>query len=511
MTEGVNMKMRRRTLAVIALAVMIAAVFCMPEAAQAKAKKPAKVTGVKVTATYDTVTVKWGKSKNASNYEVYRTVGEDGSYSLVAKTGKRTYKDKGLNTGTTYKYKIRGINKNRKGKMSSAVSAVPALAVPKKLKADAQADGVHLSLNGNVKGADGYVIHREGEEIADLTDQKTYVDAEIPAETSGAYSVAAYRNVAGTKVFSEYSEEIVVTRPAVSITIKNVAAPSGQLALGMSYTIDGKITANIDIRKVVVGVQSKATQEWMDNAKKTRNDYDTNTDLNKGNPRSFSILRLSDPYVHFGTLPVGEYVYKVVVTTVDGTKKTLVKEEFQIIEVEPVIVTGGAKKIVKKAKACAWPFGTEKSVYKYKGGDPTEEFQAAIATAYPNRTKWGKQTRAGASCDVFVGTVVRASKYDTTFPRGLDEIVSYMKKHTDKWKKTGISTKNEALMQPGDIIYQIYNSGTGHVCIYLGNGKIANAHYGGGTNGTYGVIETYASKVKTKSKCKKFYVYRAVK
>lgn len=160
-----------------------------------------------------------------------------------------------------------------------------------------------------------------------------------------------------------------------------------------------------------------------------------------------------------------------------------------------------AEKIAAMAKACAWPSGTKKSKYAYPGGEPTPEFKAAINKAYPDRSSWGKQTRSGASCDVFVGVVIRATGVDPKFPRGLDGVVKHCKGNPI-WKMTGI--KSTSKLEPGDVIYQEW-SGGGHISIYVGDGKIANAHYVGKT---YGVIEK-ASNLKSANKCQIYNVYRA--
>lgn len=161
-----------------------------------------------------------------------------------------------------------------------------------------------------------------------------------------------------------------------------------------------------------------------------------------------------------------------------------------------------ADKIVAMAKACAWPAGTSSSKYKYPGGKPTDAYKAALNKAYPNRSKWGAQTKAGASCDVFVGTVARASGVDSGFPRGLDGQRTHMHK-SDKFDLVGCKTDKG--LQPGDIIYQLYKGGGGHIFIYLGDGKIANAHYNGKT---YGRVQNWSS-IKPISKCKVFDIFRA--
>lgn len=161
-----------------------------------------------------------------------------------------------------------------------------------------------------------------------------------------------------------------------------------------------------------------------------------------------------------------------------------------------------AELIVDMAKKCAWPYGTAKSKYAYPKGSPTADFKKAIEKAYPDRSKWGKQTRAGASCDVFVGTVIRASGVDPKFPRGLDGVEKHCKGNP-KWQLTGIKSTDKML--PGDVVFQNYKTSGGHIFIVLGNGKIANAHYKGKT---YGIIENLSSMRKP-SYCKTYNVYRA--
>lgn len=168
---------------------------------------------------------------------------------------------------------------------------------------------------------------------------------------------------------------------------------------------------------------------------------------------------------------------------------------------KPAAKTTGDK-LADKAKALAWPEGTPKSKCGYPKGSATVNFQSAINRAYPDRSSWGKQTKAGASCDVFVGTCVRDAGIDKSFPRGLDGV----EKHCEGskiWQTIKGITK-ESQLKRGDVVFQLYEGGGGHIFIYLGNGKIANAHYNGKT---YGVIQKF-STAKSPSKCKTYNVYR---
>ena len=169
--------------------------------------------------------------------------------------------------------------------------------------------------------------------------------------------------------------------------------------------------------------------------------------------------------------------------------------------------------LAKKAIECCWPYGTPKEKYTYKTGEPKEEYVKALDIAYPEsvRSKWGQaKSRVGASCDVFVGTVARASGYDADFPRALSKDLTYLPKTTSKWKKTSVTKVKD--MQPGDIIIYLLKGGGGHISVYVefnDVGYIANAHYTT-LGGCYGVMDAKA-KDYSPSNYKSFAVYRQTK
>ena len=137
-------------------------------------------------------------------------------------------------------------------------------------------------------------------------------------------------------------------------------------------------------------------------------------------------------------------------------------------------------------------------------GKPKKEYKQALDRAYPDRSHWGFRPRHGRSCDVFVGTVVRDSGVDPNFPRGLDEVIPYVKNHPKKWKL--IKNPKRGDIESGDIIYQIYKSGAGHICIKMkAYNRIANAHY---VKNTYPIIQAYSNIVKDAKDCRQFYVIR---
>ena len=133
-------------------------------------------------------------------------------------------------------------------------------------------------------------------------------------------------------------------------------------------------------------------------------------------------------------------------------------------------------KTAKIAVQCAYAYGTKLSKYRYKGGKPKEEYKKRLNQAYPNRNGWKyAKSRAGASCDVFAGTVLKCAGYKTA-PHAMSKMVAWCRKNL-KAVKT---------MQNGDVITR-----TNHVAIVVdlkGKKRVANAHYQ--TNGgTYGIIQ----------------------
>ena len=129
----------------------------------------------------------------------------------------------------------------------------------------------------------------------------------------------------------------------------------------------------------------------------------------------------------------------------------------------------------KNAASFAYAYGTKLSVYKYHGGKPKGNYKTALNKMYPDRRKWGAKAKAGASCDVFVGTVLRSSGYKKA-PRGLKEQKKWLPKNL-----TRVST-----IRNGDILLR-----SNHVAVFLelkGGKYVANAHHEK-HDGTYGIVE----------------------
>ena len=152
----------------------------------------------------------------------------------------------------------------------------------------------------------------------------------------------------------------------------------------------------------------------------------------------------------------------------------------------------------KIARELAYAKGTTKATYNYKTGKPKGTFTTAIKKVYGSvYSKWSKQCRMGASCDVFVGTVLRYSGCDTTWPRGLESQIKKTPKHMSEVTD----------IKAGDMMYYTYNGG-GHTRMIVDiGGKLYNCEANYKNNGgQYGHIGTLATaKPKNASKMLKIF------
>ena len=456
-----------RRLVIFALILFTAVSFSMPETADALSKKPSKVKSVKVTkVTYSKATLRWNKAKHAKKYIVYRAAKKSGRYIKVGTVKKAKFTDKRLVTGTAYWYKVRAVNGKRKGAWSKKVRAVPKLDKPR-FTVISGGDGPKLTVRP-VPGASGYVFYRDGNAIMRQS-RLEYIDSSVPAGAAHSYKVVAFRNAGGKVAVSPFSRTMSASKQSYYVKIEGGnTVPT--LKFGQSFTLQGTIKANAVMKRVEIGVVDASTQTWV---------YGAKYDNSKVNSETFDIA-IADEKISFGNLWDDQYRYRIYAHFTDGSVICVLNQTF--------FVRGsgnGASAIVATARKCAWPYDTKKSKRAYPGGAPVAAFKAAIANAYPDRSSWGAQPRAGASCDVFVGTVIRASGYDTAFPRGLDGVVKHCKKYPNKWKNMGHISFSA--MRPGDIAY----CGS-HISVYLGDGLVANAHYNGKS---YGVVEKAKNQI----------------
>ena len=157
-------------------------------------QKPSAPSGLSVSNTIASLTLKWNAVTDATGYEIYRA-GTDGKYSKITTVTSTSYVDTNVKNNTQYSYKIKAYNAAGASAFSTAASLKKTQISVSNLKADANGSTVQLSWTGGVTGAEGYVIYRrtEGGSYAEIgrTSGNTYSDT-ISAGIKYYYAVAVY-------------------------------------------------------------------------------------------------------------------------------------------------------------------------------------------------------------------------------------------------------------------------------------------------------------------------------
>lgn len=144
--------------------------------------------------TYNSITIKWNKVRDAKKYEIYYATSPGGEYHFLKSQGGRSFTHKKLTTGDTYYYQIRPVRDSYKGEFSSIVSSKTVLNALTKLQAKPSGAGRIKVSWKKVPGAKAYVILRadseEGpyEQIG-VSYKPNYLDAGLPDATGYYYKV----------------------------------------------------------------------------------------------------------------------------------------------------------------------------------------------------------------------------------------------------------------------------------------------------------------------------------
>ena len=157
-------------------------------------QKPSAPSGLSVSNTIASLTLKWNAVTSATGYEIYRA-GTDGKYSKITTVTSTSYVDTSVKNNTQYSYKIKAYNAAGASAFSTAASLKKTQISVSNLKADANGSKVQLSWTGGVTGAEGYVIYRrtEGGSYTEIgrTSGNTYSNT-ISAGIKYYYAVAVY-------------------------------------------------------------------------------------------------------------------------------------------------------------------------------------------------------------------------------------------------------------------------------------------------------------------------------
>ena len=162
----------------------------------------------------------------------------------------------------------------------------------------------------------------------------------------------------------------------------------------------------------------------------------------------------------------GAFVYYKAITCGDGTS------------VACGSCDRGNMNLNSTAACLAWPLDTDSSKTNYPGGSGSEAFNDAHKKVTPGS---GDACAArGASCDMFVATVIRWAGYDKDYPLGnVMGQYAYVKSHPNLWEVIDWSG-DQSKVQAGDVIWE---NGGGHTYIVMqdesGKNWIASASHCG--------------------------------
>ena len=267
-------------------------------------------------------------------------------------------------------------------------------------------------------------------------------------------------------------------KPSVTIEVNTIP----DLQKGSSCNISGTITSNTDISRVEIGVVSKSTKKWCDNAK-----YD-NAEVNA---KTFDISA-ADSSIKFGALISGTYYFRVYAHTADGTVHTLANQEFEVIGL-------GANEEAINA-ACDWAVMiANDNSFTYGVGDRAHRFGCYFCDT--NIRKKGAELVDGHSyektycCNPFVHAAFAHGAGDAGMladcQKGTGVTMkesSYTKYGT--WVNAGKPSYSN--LQRGDVLVK-----SNHVVLYIGNGQIVHAAGEGWGDGSIKVQDLSTSYYST--------------
>lgn len=146
--------------------------------------------------TYNSVTLKWNKIKDAKKYEIYYSTSPDGEYRLMKTQGGTKFVHKGLQAGNTYYYQVRPVRDSYRGEFSQEVSARVVLGSLSGLKVSAAgSDRLKVSWK-KVPGAARYIVLRADSPYGTyrqigVAGKPVYLDTGLSPSTNYYYKVYA--------------------------------------------------------------------------------------------------------------------------------------------------------------------------------------------------------------------------------------------------------------------------------------------------------------------------------
>ncbi len=192
---------------------------------------PSLPTSVKATSSsYNSINTSWKTVDGADGYEVYAAISSKSPYIIISRTNVRSCNQIGLETNSTYYYKIRSYKKVGNLRVysgfSTVVSSKTIPSTPTSVKgASSSYNSINISWSA-VAGITRYEVYRATSNkgpftfIAQTT-AKSYNNNGLTTNTAYYYKIRAYRMLGTLKVYSICSPTICLRPvPATPVNVK---------------------------------------------------------------------------------------------------------------------------------------------------------------------------------------------------------------------------------------------------------------------------------------------------
>ena len=191
-------------------------------ASAASTKKSIKATILKVDKVKkNSITLRWTKVKGAKGYRLYKYSDKQNKWVKVVTTESTKYTVKGLNSGTTFKFRVKAYKKADKktvwSKASNTVVASTKLGNVTLKSVTSDITSVKIKWN-KVKGAEGYQIAYSTDEnfskkntvIIPVENKTSYTVEELLSNKTYFVKIRAYKTVQDKKENGAYSETVKI-------------------------------------------------------------------------------------------------------------------------------------------------------------------------------------------------------------------------------------------------------------------------------------------------------------
>ncbi len=196
------------------------------QAASLSAPKNPKATAVNSTS----IKLTWSSVKGAKTYEIHQYNTTSKKYVKIASTKSKTYTNKKLKAGTTYKYKICAVNGKKKGAFSKVVPCITKPGAPTGLVVTNTTNNSIAFKWSKTTGATKYKIYmatsKTGSYKLKTTTAKTSYTATKLTKNKTYYFKVSASNTSGEGLKTNYiSANTVITKPKIvtNLTAKTLS------------------------------------------------------------------------------------------------------------------------------------------------------------------------------------------------------------------------------------------------------------------------------------------------